>query len=144
MGRSFVSDSRHPTLFDRFAWTTASLVSRAPFFAFCVALIVIWAPTLPLVKNLDTWQLLINTPTTILTFLLVAVLQNPQRRSEQALHKKLDAIADGLADLMEHLQSIHDHGSDDLAQDVQDSKRPSALASRPTLHVHKAASTEEL
>jgi hypothetical protein len=53
--------------------------------------------------NLNTWQLIINTATTIVTFLLVALLQNSQRRSERAVHAKLDALADGLADLMEHL-----------------------------------------
>lgn len=56
-----------------------------------------------LIKSLDTWQLIINTITSIVTFWLVALLQNSQRRSERALHVKLNAIADGLADLMEHL-----------------------------------------
>ena len=91
-----------PTLFDRFATWASALVSRAPFFTLCVALVVVWLPTYPLVRSFDTWQLLINTPTTILTFLLVAILQNSQRRTEQALQTKLDVIADGLADLMEH------------------------------------------
>ena len=45
-------------------------------------------------------QLIINTLTTIITFLLVALLQNSQRRSEHALHLKLDALADGVADLL--------------------------------------------
>jgi hypothetical protein len=52
--------------------------------------------------QLDTWQLIINTATTIVTFLLVALLQNSQRRSDEAMHAKLDALADGLADLMAH------------------------------------------
>ena len=75
---------------------------QGPFFAFCVLLVVVWAPTYLLVGNVDTYQLIINTPTTIITFLLVALLQNTQRRSEQAVQKKLDAIADGLSDLMDH------------------------------------------
>ena len=68
---------------------------------FCVALVVTWATTF-LFTDFDTWQLLINTPMTIITFLLVAFLQNTQRRGEQAIHIKLDAIADGMADLMRH------------------------------------------
>src|SRR5215211_7461952 len=92
--------SRGP--FDRFAERTAEYVSRAPFFAFCVLLVVAWAPSYFLVGNFDTYQLLINTPTTIITFLLVALLQNTQKRGEQAIQHKLDAVADGLADLMEH------------------------------------------
>ena len=54
--------------FDRFAQRSAEWASRALFFAFCIALVVVWAPTL-LFVDFDTWQLLINTPTTIITFL---------------------------------------------------------------------------
>ena len=61
-------------LFDRFAGATSDLVGRAAFFTFCVLLVVLWAPTYFLVGNFDTYQLLINTPTTIITFLLVALL----------------------------------------------------------------------
>jgi Low affinity iron permease len=90
------------TLFDRFAGRSSEFVSRAPFFTFCVLLVVVWAPTYFLVGNFDTYQLIINTPTTIITFLLVALLQNTQKRGEEALQHKLDAVADGLADLMDH------------------------------------------
>jgi low affinity Fe/Cu permease len=62
------------TFFDRFAGRWANFVSRAPFFTFCVLLVVLWAPTYFLVGNFDTYQLIINTPTTIITFLLVALL----------------------------------------------------------------------
>ncbi len=51
---------------------------------------------------MDTWQLLLNTIVSVLAFLLVALLQNSERRNDLAIHKKLDAIADALADLMEH------------------------------------------
>jgi low affinity Fe/Cu permease len=64
--------------------------------------VVVWAPSYFLVDDFDTYQLLINTPTTIITFLLVALLQNTQRHAERAFHKKLDALADGMADLMRH------------------------------------------
>jgi hypothetical protein len=90
-------------LFDRFAEASADVVSRAPFFVACVLLVVVWAPTFWLFPSVDTWQLVINTATTIVTFLMVALLQNSQRRAEQAIHQKLDAVADGLADFMEHL-----------------------------------------
>ena len=107
------------------------VVSRAPLFAFCVALIVVWIPTLPLVEDFDTWQLLINTPTTILTFLLVAVLQNSQRRAEVAMQKKLDALADGLADLMEHfLHGDEKEKQENLAGDVRDPKAAVGLEKR--------------
>jgi cytochrome c-type biogenesis protein CcmH/NrfG len=112
------------TLFDRFAGRSSEFVSRAPFFAFCVLLVVVWAPTYFLVGSFDTYQLIINTPTTIITFLLVALLQNTQKRSEQALQHKLDAVADGLADLMEHFAANEDperrEAKEDLSGDIED------------------------
>lgn len=90
------------TPFDRFASHAATFVSRAWFFCLCALLVVIWAPSYFLFGDVDTWQLVINTATTIVTFLLVALLQNTQSRANDALQHKLNAIADGLADLMAH------------------------------------------
>ena len=95
------------SLFDRFATRADALVSRAVFFAFCVLLVLVWAPSFLLLDNIDTWQLIINTVTTIVTFLLVALLQNTQKRSDDAIQHKLNAIADGLADLMAQLSREH-------------------------------------
>jgi hypothetical protein len=89
--------------FDRFAGHAAQLASRAWFFAFCVVLILIWAPSIALIRSVDTWQLIINTATTIITFLMVALLQNSQTRADQAVQHKLNALADGLAAVMAHL-----------------------------------------
>lgn len=88
------------SLFDRFATAAARFVSRAWFFALCVLLVLVWVPSYFLIQNLDTWQLIINTATTIVTFLLVALLQNTQTRADEAIQQKLNALADGLADLM--------------------------------------------
>ena len=107
------------SLFDRFAEIASEFASHAVFFIACVALVVIWAPSYFVFQNLNTWQLVINTATTIVTFLLVALLQNSQRRSDEAVHQKLDAIADGLADLMEHVSS-KDHA---LRGDMDDLRR---------------------
>ena|SRR6266576_1614782 len=92
-------------VFDRFAGLASEMVGRAAFFAFCVLLIVIWAPSILVLRDVDTWQLIINTATTIITFLMVALLQNSQTRNDQAVHHKLNAIADGLSDLMVQLDS---------------------------------------
>ncbi|GAB2714692.1 hypothetical protein GCM10027089_43380 [Nocardia thraciensis] len=89
-----------PRVFDRFATVVAGRVSQAWFFTVCALIVVLWAPTIWL-TDLDTWQLIINTVTTVITFLLVALLQNTQRRSDAAVQQKLNALADGLADLME-------------------------------------------
>ena len=102
--------------FDRFAGYAAHVASRAVFFAFCVLLILLWAPSILIIRDIDTWQLIINTATTIITFLMVALLQNSQTRSDQAVQHKLNAIADGLSDLMAHLAD-GTHGRD-LEEDV--------------------------
>lgn len=88
--------------FDRFASASSCFVSRAWFFAACLLLVVMWVPSYFLFHSVDTWQLIINTATTIVTFLLVALLQNTQYRSDAALQHKLNAIADALADFMEN------------------------------------------
>jgi low affinity Fe/Cu permease len=90
-------------VFDRFATATSKLAAGAWFFALCVLLVVIWAPSYLLFRSVDTWQLIINTVTTIVTFLLVALLQNTQMRSDEAVQDKLNELADALADLMESM-----------------------------------------
>ena len=87
--------------FDRFASAASGFASRAWFFALCVLLVVVWAPSYFIFQSVDTWQLIINTATTIVTFLLVALLQNSQTRADEAVQDKLNAIAAGLAALME-------------------------------------------
>ena len=104
--------------FDRFAGGAARVASRAPFFAFCVLLIVLWGPSILVFRKVDTWQLIINTATTIITFLLVALLQNSQTRSDQAVQHKLNALADGLADLMAYVS--REGEARDIGNDLKD------------------------
>jgi low affinity Fe/Cu permease len=113
--------------FDRFAGLSSMIASRAVFFTVCVILILVWAPTYFLIQNVDTWQLIINTITTIITFLMVALLQNSQTRSDQAIQHKLNAIADGLADLMTHTHNCSE-GSQ-LGIDVAELKAAVGLES---------------
>ncbi len=114
--------------FDRFAGVAALVASRASFFAFCVLLIVVWAPTIFVLRSIDTWQLIINTATTIITFLMVALLQNSQTRSDHAVQHKLNALAEGLADVMAFLAT----GSDqhDLDHDLRELRAAVGLEER--------------
>jgi low affinity Fe/Cu permease len=89
------------SFFARFATAVNGFVSKAWFFLACVMLVAVWLPTFFAVKDIDTWQLLINTPTTVITFLLVALQSNTSKRDDTAMQTKLNAIADGLADLMD-------------------------------------------
>jgi low affinity Fe/Cu permease len=78
--------------FDRFATAGARLTGHAGAFAVAVALVVVWAVSGPLFHFSDTWQLVINTGTTVLTFLMVFVIQNSLNRDSTALHLKLDEL----------------------------------------------------
>src|SRR4051812_27030461 len=120
--------------FDTFAGWSSKVASRATFFGFCVALVVVWAPTILVLRDIDTWQLIINTITTIVTFLMVALLQNSQTRSDQALQHKLNSIADALADLMAF---VHSDGNDrDLQEDL------SELRAAVGLETHESTSQQ--
>jgi low affinity Fe/Cu permease len=123
--------------FDRFAGTAALVASRAVFFAFCVAMVIVWAPSYFLFGSVDTWQLVINTATTIITFLMVALLQNSQTRADQAVQHKLNAIADGLADLMAHM-SGEDHRRD-LQQDLRELREAVGLENRESTSNNEAS-----
>jgi hypothetical protein len=114
-------------LFDRFAGWASDIVGRATFFSFCVLLVVVWAPTILVLRSVDTWQLVINTITTIITFLMVALLQNRQTRSDEAVQHKLNAIADGLADLMSHHAGDPDR---DLESDLAELRAAVGLENR--------------
>jgi low affinity Fe/Cu permease len=78
--------------FPRFAHRTAELVGRSYAFIFAVLIIALWAVTGPLFHFSDTWQLVINTGTTIVTFLMVFLIQNTQNRDAHAIHLKLDEL----------------------------------------------------
>jgi low affinity Fe/Cu permease len=79
-------------LFAKFANVTAKVTGSPPAFLVCVALVLTWAVTGPLFKFSETWQLVINTGTTIVTFLMVFLIQNTQNRDGIALQTKLDEL----------------------------------------------------
>jgi len=89
--------SAHVGWFDTFATAASKFVSRAWFFAFCVLLVLVWAPSIAIIRSISTWQLIINTLTTIITFLLVALIQNTQERADRATQDKLNAISEALS-----------------------------------------------
>jgi low affinity Fe/Cu permease len=78
--------------FIRFSRWIAFHAGRPATFLIAALVIVIWAATGPLFHYSDSWQLVINTGTTIITFLMVFLIQNTQNRDSQALHLKLDEL----------------------------------------------------
>jgi low affinity Fe/Cu permease len=78
--------------FRRFSHRAAEIVGRSNTFIFAVFVISVWAISGPLFHFSDTWQLVINTGTTIVTFLMVFLIQNTQNRDAHAIHLKLDEL----------------------------------------------------
>ena len=78
--------------FTRFAKWTSHITGTPHAFGFALGIIVVWAVTGPLYGFSDTWQLVVNTGTTIVTFLMVFLIQNTQNRDSQAIQVKLDEL----------------------------------------------------
>lgn len=83
---------KRPSWFTRVAKATSRAAGRPATFAIAVTVIVVWALTGPIFDYSDTWQLVINTSTTIITFLMVFLIQNTQNRDTEALQIKLDEL----------------------------------------------------
>ena len=83
---------RNPAWYSRFAKAAAHFCGRPPVFAMAVGLIAVWLVTGPIFRFSDTWQLVINTGTTIITFLMVFLIQNTQNRDTEAIQLKLDEL----------------------------------------------------
>jgi low affinity Fe/Cu permease len=79
-------------LFTRFANQVSKWTGRPAAFTLCVAGVIVWAVSGPAFGFSETWQLVINTSTTIVTFLMVFLIQNTQNRDNAALHAKLDEL----------------------------------------------------
>jgi len=83
-------------LFRKFAQATSQAVGSSWAFILSFLVIVVWAITGPMFHFSDTWQLVINTGTTIVTFLMVFLIQNTQNRDAKAIHLKLDELLKGV------------------------------------------------
>ena len=90
--------SRTAHAFAELANSASHAAGRAVTFALAAAVIVVWAISGPLFGFSDTWQLVINTGTTIITFLMVFLIQNSQNRDAAAMQAKLDGVIRALED----------------------------------------------
>lgn len=87
-----MADKKKKNLFEKFAnWATTATGSSAAFII-AIVTIIVWAVTGPLFKYSDTWQLVINTGTTIITFLMVFLIQKTQNKDSKAIHLKLNEL----------------------------------------------------
>jgi low affinity Fe/Cu permease len=105
--------------FDDFVEAIYQQVSRPPFFLVCMAIIVGWLVSLPLWGDTKTWQVAIHTVASVLTLLLVALLENAGRRSAEAAQEKLNVIAEALAALMAS-HAVEDHTLEEAVTRLRD------------------------
>lgn len=120
--------------FSAFARRASDWAGRPVTFAAAVGLIVTWAVAGPLFGFSDTWQLVINTSTTIITFLMVFVIQNSQNRDSEAVHVKLDELIRAIESANNNLLDLEELDVDDidairknyrqLAAEARGSKQP--------------------
>ena len=103
-------------LFNHIAKWTARMSGRPLTFVLAVLLIVVWAVLGPVFKYSDTWQLVINTGTTIVTFLMVFLIQNTQNRDTAAMHIKLDEIIRSQAGAHNALLDLEELEEEDLLE----------------------------
>jgi low affinity Fe/Cu permease len=133
---------KHPNSFMRFANWTAHAAGHPLAFLLACLIVVVWGATGPLFGFSDTWQLVINTGTTIVTFLMVFLIQNTQNRDSKAMQLKLDEIIrategahNALLDLEELTEAdinriralyiaLATHARSDLARGLLDTDKP--------------------
>lgn len=97
-----------------FARTCSSMLGTAWAFASALLIIVVWLVTGPVFHFSDTWQLIINTATTIVTFLMVFLIQNTQNRDAKAVHLKLDELIRALKGARNQLVDLEELSDEEL------------------------------
>src|SRR3989441_12965164 len=103
-------------IFRKFAQKTAHAMGTSWAFMTAVLIIVVWGATGPLFNFSDTWQLVINTGTTIITFLMVFLIQNTQNRDAIAFHLKLDELLKGVEGARTGMVDLENCTDEELAR----------------------------
>lgn len=117
--------------FGRIAHSISNAVGRPFAFATACVVVVIWAVSGPLFHFSDTWQLVINTGTTIVTFLMVFLIQNAQNRDTAALHLKMDELIRATEGAKNTLIALEQQGEEEIAivkQEISEAVADAQLA----------------
>jgi low affinity Fe/Cu permease len=126
-------------LFRVFAQKTSQVVGSSWSFILAVLIIIAWAITGPIFHYSDTWQLVINTGTTIITFLMVFLIQNTQNRDAKAIHLKLDELIRGVTGARTGLVNLEQLSDDDLERLQKEFER----LHKSVNHLHRKQDAQE-
>jgi low affinity Fe/Cu permease len=105
---------QHGWSFSEIARGTACALGSSTAFVLACGTILVWAATGPIFRYSDTWQLIINTGTTIVTFLMVFLIQNTQNRDAKALHLKLDELLRSMKSARNKLINLENCSDEEL------------------------------
>jgi low affinity Fe/Cu permease len=129
-----------------FARRSSVILGSAWAFAGAVLVILVWLLTGPTFHFSDTWQLIINTATTIITFLMVFLIQNTQNRDAKAVHLKLDELIRAIKDARNELVDLEDLSDEELKKLEEQFRRTRAQAENdetsPSRHDEAVESAE--
>jgi low affinity Fe/Cu permease len=127
-------------LFRAFSRNTALAVGSAWAFIVAITVVVVWAATGTMFHFSDTWQLVINTGTTIVTFLMVFLIQNTQNRDGKALHLKLDELIRALKGARNKLVDLEDLSDEELKKLEHEFQRLHKRSQETDTHTAKTES----
>ena len=135
-----MKSARTGTFFTRFSKRTARATGQPAAFFTALLFLALWAVSGPLFKFSDTWQLVINTGTTIVTFLMVFLIQNTQNRDSEALHVKIDELIRASSGAHNALLDLEDLEEDELDR-IRADYETLAEKARRELHRRKPQKT---
>ncbi len=127
------------SLFAQIARAASNLVARPGAFLLAVCAVILWAALGPAVHYNDRWQLWINTSTTILTFLMIFLLQNTQNHDTKAIHLKLDELLRAIGDARTEMVDLENLKDEDLEKYCAEFK---ALHLQAAAVLHQKTGTE--
>ena len=129
------------TFFRKFAHATAELVGSPWAFVLGLAGILAWGVMGPIFNYSDTWQLIINTSTTIVTFLMVFLIQNTQNRDAKAIHLKLDELIRGVKGARTEMVALETCTDEELAAFQKEFEKLHARLAKRAALARQAADT---
>jgi len=123
-----IGKRRKSTWFSRFARAVATAAGKPIAFGMATGILIVWAISGPIFGYSDTWQLIINTGTTIVTFLMVFVIQNSQNRDSEAIQVKLDELIRALDGAQNKLLDLEELEQEEITRIRKEYRRLAAQA----------------